>query len=251
VDGRVISVLEGGYSHRALYTGVLGHLAGLNDENGPGAAYSYDPTWWSSASMRDLECTMAGPPKPRGFLSPTVASSSKLAASGPDRKSGGDDLPEVSCAVATHELSKLIIPSDIRTTSYSAADLPKPRISRRKTGNLGDTIQSEDLLTATRLRSRASKTPTPPLPFTPPARPPSTPKSKGATSRRQSGRPKTPRTAAKAAVPEVPPLPTEHLPLKQEEPGTPTPPLTRLVLRGPAAPSPREDGVDQPDRMED
>ncbi|KAJ6044716.1 uncharacterized protein N7446_002910 [Penicillium canescens] len=251
VDGRIISVLEGGYSQRALYTGVLGHLAGLNDENGPGAAYSYDPAWWSSASVRDLESTIAGPSKPRGFLSPTVASSSRLAASSQDRKSGGDDLPEVSCAVATHELSKLIIPSDIRTTSYTAADLPKPRISRRKTGNLGETTPSEDLLTATRLRSRASKTPTPPLPSTPPARPLSTPKSKGATSRRQSGRPKTPRTAAKASVPEVPPVPAEHLPLKREEPGTPTPPLTRLVLRGPATPSFHGDGVDQTDHMED
>ncbi|KAJ5309069.1 hypothetical protein N7508_004448 [Penicillium antarcticum] len=248
VNGRIISVLEGGYSQRALYTGVLAHLAGLNDENGPGAAYSYDPKWWSSTSVADLESTMAGPSKQRGFLSPTVASSNKLAAS--DRRSGGDDLPRVSCSVATHELSKLIIPSDIRTTSYTAAELPKPRISRRKTGNLGDITPSDDLLTATRLRSRASKTPTPPLPSTPPARPLSTPKSKGATSRRQSGRPKTPRTA-KAAVPEVPPVPTEHLPLKREEPGTPTPPLTRLVLRGPATPSVRGDRLDQSDRMED
>jgi histone deacetylase HOS3 len=249
VDGRIISVLEGGYSQRALYTGVLAHLAGLNDENRSGAGYSYDPKWWSSASMRDLEGIMTGPSKPRGFLSPTVASSNKLAASGQDRKPG-DDLPSVSCAVATHELSKLIIPSGIRTTSYSAAELPKPRISRRKTGNLGDTTPSDDLLTATRLRSRASKTPTPPLPSTPPARQLSTPKSKGATSRRQSGRPKTPRTA-KAAVPEVPPVPTEHLPLKREEPGTPTPPLTRLVLRGPAPPSLPGDGMDQSDRMLD
>lgn len=35
VDGRVISVLEGGYSDRALMSGVLSHLSGLTSDNQP------------------------------------------------------------------------------------------------------------------------------------------------------------------------------------------------------------------------
>ena len=37
VDGRVISVLEGGYSDRALMSGVLGHLSGLTSGDQPSA----------------------------------------------------------------------------------------------------------------------------------------------------------------------------------------------------------------------
>lgn len=90
VDGRVISVLEGGYSDRALTSGVLSHLAGLgsavpesNDwadnrlasemNSRMGNATSpkdtnvryparYDPEWWSPTLLAELE-TMISPPK--------------------------------------------------------------------------------------------------------------------------------------------------------------------------------------------
>lgn len=105
VDGRVISVLEGGYSDRALYSGVLSHLSGLagyepilpKEEPGglgyemgsrigslsrrstltenemklkiPG--FPYDPAWWSTPELDRLDATMTAPPeqpkKPRSF----------------------------------------------------------------------------------------------------------------------------------------------------------------------------------------
>lgn len=100
VDGRVISVLEGGYSDRALCTGVFSHLSGLAggdpvaikkefDHNGLGyemgqkiGAYngvgstevkpgpiptgipSYDPSWWSLPLLEQLDATVHPPPPP-------------------------------------------------------------------------------------------------------------------------------------------------------------------------------------------
>ncbi|KAH3951888.1 hypothetical protein HBH64_105500 [Parastagonospora nodorum] len=95
-DGRVISVLEGGYSDRALSSGVMSHLAGLcdgqvyndsapskglafdmsqrlgglsmRDEDvsmqsaGPEATpISYDPRWWHVSNLTELE-NMVNPP---------------------------------------------------------------------------------------------------------------------------------------------------------------------------------------------
>ena len=102
VDGRVISVLEGGYSDRALYSGVLSHLGGLagnepvygrEDANGGLAQemssmsgsfsrrntlsseadswfksprFPYDPNWWSTSELDKLDgytTTTPVPPK--------------------------------------------------------------------------------------------------------------------------------------------------------------------------------------------
>ncbi|KAI8964450.1 Arginase/deacetylase [Daldinia sp. FL1419] len=104
VDGRVISVLEGGYSDRALYSGVLSHLSGLAGDdsallkeevsNGLGyemgsragtlsrrntltgqgiAGFPYDPNWWSGSELDQLDAYMKIPPveqpkKPRTFV---------------------------------------------------------------------------------------------------------------------------------------------------------------------------------------
>ncbi|EFQ30712.1 histone deacetylase domain-containing protein [Colletotrichum graminicola] len=99
VDGRVISVLEGGYSDRALYSGIFSHLSGLSGnqiseeptrgrssfghETGQkaGATYNgqsipqspstsslhpYNPAWWSSSELDELEVAMGNrPPSPR------------------------------------------------------------------------------------------------------------------------------------------------------------------------------------------
>lgn len=98
VDGRIVSVLEGGYSNRALTSGVLSHLSGLSD-SGPLAAgaddaqmnrlaaemsdrlgifdvesnstpviplsqAAYDSDWWSPAALEELEALVYPPPAP-------------------------------------------------------------------------------------------------------------------------------------------------------------------------------------------
>lgn len=96
-DGRVISVLEGGYSDRALTSGVLSHLSGLCDgqvwtqpKSSKGLAFdmsqrlralsmhdedvhmqssqaqtelvTYDPFWWHSTQLSELENLVNPPP---------------------------------------------------------------------------------------------------------------------------------------------------------------------------------------------
>ncbi|PVI05530.1 Arginase/deacetylase [Periconia macrospinosa] len=98
VDGRVISVLEGGYSDRALTSGVLSHLSGLcdgqvwteakqpsgglafnmqqrlqalelNDRDVPmsptppeSTLVTYDPNWWHISRLTELENLVTPPP---------------------------------------------------------------------------------------------------------------------------------------------------------------------------------------------
>lgn len=98
VDGRVISVLEGGYSDRALTSGILSHLSGLAGDQsmnqvpettGLGAEmqhkiglpaagqqevvvrkhdlasiHDYSPLWWSNYQLDSLEQIIANPPSP-------------------------------------------------------------------------------------------------------------------------------------------------------------------------------------------
>ncbi|PLN79138.1 hypothetical protein BDW42DRAFT_186951 [Aspergillus taichungensis] len=95
VDGRVISVLEGGYSNRALTSGVLSHLSALGDTrlnpggeedeqidrlasemtdrlglydttptNAQPSAFepAYDSGWWSPVVLEELEALVYSPP---------------------------------------------------------------------------------------------------------------------------------------------------------------------------------------------
>jgi histone deacetylase HOS3 len=107
VDGRIISVLEGGYSDRALSSGVLSHISGLAgsdpdmtdrhiDPSGLGfeiaqrtgtlslntqsldnhSLPAYDPSWWSLPQLELLDLTVhppaaPEPKKPRDNLPPT------------------------------------------------------------------------------------------------------------------------------------------------------------------------------------
>lgn len=115
VDSRIISVLEGGYSDRALSSGILSHLSGLirgspiikdepRDEQGLGYEMgrrigtvkgdesrtsiavdspSYDPAWWSLQQLENLEALVnpapPAPPsrRPRVSTPPTYTSTTK------------------------------------------------------------------------------------------------------------------------------------------------------------------------------
>ncbi|KAL3475299.1 histone deacetylase domain-containing protein [Aspergillus californicus] len=172
VDGRIISVLEGGYSNRALTTGVLSHLSGLGDttQNAntaedhqmdrlaaemtdrlglsgtalgdtqrPSYEASYDRGWWSSTMLEELETLVYPPPpvsKPQGksaptYFAPTQSFAAKVVLPTRDRRSTGSHassdleppLPPVGWAVAAHELSKVLIPSDRQTASCRADEL--------------------------------------------------------------------------------------------------------------------------------
>ncbi|KAK3312416.1 hypothetical protein B0H66DRAFT_398546 [Apodospora peruviana] len=177
VEGRIISVLEGGYSDRALCSGVLSHLCGLAGDgpntkdpepNGLGSemgqriglvrgrkdssasergARRYEPSWWSPAELEQLEGAQAPPPEPKKprnttpptYSSPTQASVARsvvvprlrrsasglsLAANGsPISRPPSPPPPEVLWNVATHALSKLLIPSGRQTDSCTHEDL--------------------------------------------------------------------------------------------------------------------------------
>lgn len=133
VDGRVISVLEGGYSDRALTSGVLSHLAGLGDSNASsdGSASShleYESKWWSADHLSELEALMS-PQIKREKTAPTFLASTKSfdakVLTVRDRKSFGSHTgitpslpppPQVDWATAAYELSKVLIPDENRQT---------------------------------------------------------------------------------------------------------------------------------------
>jgi histone deacetylase HOS3 len=95
VDGRIISVLEGGYSDRALSSGVLSHISGLaggdpdlvkqeldptglgyeiaqrigalnlnSDNDTPKSGPAYDPSWWALPQLEILDRTVNPAPIP-------------------------------------------------------------------------------------------------------------------------------------------------------------------------------------------
>lgn len=163
VDGRVISVLEGGYSDRALMSGVLSHISGLGSESVDTSLASamtsrmnlseekptatpqqaspraeYDKEWWSSARLDEVEALVYPPPRPiKGERSSTLYqetdSFKAKKVSLMDRKSFSSPgmgmrptippPPEVGWATATHELSKILIPGHRQTKSYRPEEL--------------------------------------------------------------------------------------------------------------------------------
>jgi len=182
VEGRIISVLEGGYSDRALCSGVFAHLCGLAGDGASNEPRSrpasvdfsqlpqgtpvptsmplrgrkdssasergsrrYEPSWWSAAELERLEVTVATPaPQPRvirnitppTYSSPTQASIAKakapprfpsagLASNGAEIRSLPPSSPclDIPWTIATHELSKLLIPTDRQTNSCTAEEL--------------------------------------------------------------------------------------------------------------------------------
>ncbi|KAK4155431.1 hypothetical protein C8A00DRAFT_13547 [Chaetomidium leptoderma] len=118
VEGRIVSVLEGGYSDRALCSGVFSHLCGLAGDgpsnkdqefSGSGSEMGgqkpirqrarkdscasergsrrYESSWWAAAELEQLEATLTAPvPVPRAvrnsppptYSTPTQASQAKI-----------------------------------------------------------------------------------------------------------------------------------------------------------------------------
>ncbi|EKV15974.1 Histone deacetylase HosB [Penicillium digitatum] len=192
VEGRVISVLEGGYSDRALSSGVLSHLSGLSEKS------AVKSEWWSPDNLSELDAIIAAPTPSKGrkksaatYLTATKSFAAKIVAPGRDRKSTEDfdanivaaPLPEVSWEVATGELSKLIIPDGRQTLSCRPAELNRQRREQSaQNGGLDLLIGVEK---GRQLRSRKSKESTPmpttsrpatPLPATPRRQPHKGPK---------------------------------------------------------------------------
>ncbi|KAL6155074.1 histone deacetylase [Exserohilum turcicum] len=189
VQGRVISVLEGGYSDRALTSGVMSHLSGLvdgqvwSDAKSPAGLessmrqrlsalsvedqdvlvqsvetettpLSYDPFWWHSTHLSELENLVNPPPAhaprkpPSGpsahFSSPTQSYVAKVVdpskinrgltakyASSPSRAPTPPP-PEVDWATAAHALSDLLIPADRQTRSLKPEDLMEVKAKKEK-----------------------------------------------------------------------------------------------------------------------
>lgn len=164
-DGRVISVLEGGYSDRALTSGVLSHLSGLGgvttSESGnvrqalelagergssspqdilkrPAPPPQYDPKWWAVEQLDDLEGLVNK--RSTTFSAPTRSSSAKVIIPTRDRRSQGSypgmdsallSSTEVGWVTAAHELCKALIPENRQTMSCRPEDLSVPASRQR------------------------------------------------------------------------------------------------------------------------
>ena len=188
VDGRVISVLEGGYSDRALMSGVLSHISGLTsmdrishrksgssglgqdmarrlgnlnlngdlerhvEESCRPPLEAFDSKWWALQCLEEIE-NLVNPPavpqtskKQRNAVTPTYSSttqsySAKIVSPPLNRRSLSGNAPSyistqsqhakipdqppppVGWAVAAHELSKLLIPTNRQTKSCKPEDL--------------------------------------------------------------------------------------------------------------------------------
>ncbi|KIW91514.1 uncharacterized protein Z519_07480 [Cladophialophora bantiana CBS 173.52] len=173
VDGRIVSVLEGGYSDRALTSGVLSHICGMAGDNPssngqhssetqdnrfqtinnwvqdiPSSAarhhFTYAADWWALQNLEELEAVVAGrqPPASRAkdktgnYSSPTQASTLKMTDHAREKRSFSalharlsleagyePPPPDVDWAIASYELSRVIIPSDRQTLSCTHEDL--------------------------------------------------------------------------------------------------------------------------------
>lgn len=163
VGGRIVSVLEGGYSDRALTSGVLSHLCGLTHgleevnaydsasltpviaEDAVAEPVQYDPDWWSAEQLEQLEAMVIGRmPKPvkskdgpsSSYNSPTQASTARMTEVAKERRTISaqmeaklwletppEPVPEVDWVTATYELSRLLIPEDRQTQSCTHEEL--------------------------------------------------------------------------------------------------------------------------------
>jgi histone deacetylase HOS3 len=231
VGGRIISVLEGGYSDRALTSGVLSHLCGLTQDSGhkistsetvdnglasamanrmnivsaknhhishatagnivsdrdSADAIPYDSEWWATNHLEALEALTNPAPVPSAlakskdkttgnYSSPTQASTAKMTDPARERRSlsgqaDGKALmepepisppPEVDWAVASYELSRLLIPTDRQTLScmHDELNAEATKVRRGRQSAIG--LPSNDLSAVDQrmqLRDRRAKAP--------------------------------------------------------------------------------------------
>lgn len=157
--GRVLSVLEGGYSDRALITGVFAHLAGLAcpspttvsgyvpSSNGlmpvpepystrpTSADRGWDPEWWGMDRISELErysdkmtAKRPGADKPNtSYLSATAASSARAeiprrVTSNSSLTSGPAPVVTIPWEIQAWELSRRIIPDYDESTEIPPLD---------------------------------------------------------------------------------------------------------------------------------
>lgn len=180
-DGRVISVLEGGYSDRALASGALSHLVGLV---GPSDAMSkagnhvrrsslgtldniFPTSWWNTLAMTEIEALVSkaqGQPK-RSRLSdvithasPTESFLAKVVDPSKLSKGPAPPPPVVDWATAAFELSKLLIPVNRQVNSHRPEDLAEPRAKKERLSAsvIPTTEQTGDKM---QLRGRRTKEP--------------------------------------------------------------------------------------------
>ncbi|KEF59911.1 uncharacterized protein A1O9_04759 [Exophiala aquamarina CBS 119918] len=207
VEGRLISVLEGGYSDRALTSGVLSHICGLATDAAPslpsssdvsdtpkfqtinnwipensalanGPTLSFTPDWWALDNLEELEAAVAGrqPAGPKSlqdktgnYSSPTHASTLKMTENARDRHSLSalqarlslesqyvPPPPDVSWAIASYELSRVIIPCDRQTLSCTHEELnaEATKVRRERQSNIGVVAPSDERM---QLRDRRTK----------------------------------------------------------------------------------------------
>ncbi|OQV10751.1 Histone deacetylase domain-containing protein [Cladophialophora immunda] len=212
VDGRIISVLEGGYSDRALTSGVLSHICGMTGDNPSvvgksasdaqenrfqtinnwvqdipssttGQHFSYSANWWALQNLEELEAVVAGrqPPaskakdKTGNYSSPTQASTLKMTENAREKRSlsalharlsleAGYEPPppDVDWAIASYELSRVIIPSDRQTLSCTHEELnvEATRVRRERPSAVGLPSGPDERM---QLRDRKPKAPPPSL----------------------------------------------------------------------------------------
>jgi len=183
-DGRVISVLEGGYSDRALASGALSHLVGLV---GPSEATSrasnhvrrsslqildniFPTSWWNTLAMTELGALVSkaqGQPK-RSRLSdvithasPTESFLAKVVDPSKLSKGPAPPPPVVDWATAAFELSKLLIPINRQVNSHRPEDLVEPRVKKER---LSASVIPTTEQTGDKMQLRGRKTKEPVLP---------------------------------------------------------------------------------------
>lgn len=208
VDGRVISVLEGGYSDRALTSGSFSHICGLagdsavaSTENGStfdpnrfqtinqwtpenvpfpvnGQTASYTSEWWAAHNLEELEAVVAGRQpsvskssrdKTATYSSPTQASTLKMTKHAQERHSLSalqarlsldseyePPPPDVEWAIASYELSRIIIPGDRQTLSCTHDELnaEATKARRERQSTLGVPVAPDERM---QLRDRRAK----------------------------------------------------------------------------------------------
>lgn len=167
--GRVLSVLEGGYSDRALVTGVFAHLAGLAcpspttvsgyvpPSNGlmpvpepystrpTSADRGWDPEWWGMERISELErygdkMTAKKPSVDKGntsYLSATAASSARAeiprrVTSNSSLANGPTPVITIPWEVQAWELSRRIIPDYEESVEIPALDKPTPAAKNKR-----------------------------------------------------------------------------------------------------------------------